>query len=473
MDVETYLSDFAGSLYDKLPELNDDNKLEFAVGKNQCAVTYLSTLDWYMLAYIPLSYNIIRNDTISTIFYLIFFTVIVIIFVYTFFVLRLISPLRTLQQKMVEISNGDFTVQFDYKKNDELGSLSTEVGNINSSISEIIKNIHSQSFEVNGTNSSIQTNLSSCSDYSNTIVAELNSASSILSEQQRMIKNTSDVTEKSKQNILNLEEKFDYQNKIIQSSAEKIREMLDCVSNLEKLKNDSNQSIQTLSTKSTEGTTQLKNVIGQIDSISTDSTKLIETNRLISSISEQTNLLAMNASIEAAHAGAAGKGFAVVAGEIRTLAEKTRKQSEEVEHTIKEIIQSVASVVSFSETTNQVFENIVSLVQEVDKNFNYISNIIENQNNLSSDISSHLTSISESSTAVSENFGSIKEGSISTSTSMLQAEKQTQELVYAMTNIQSHASDISKKVSEVSNLANENAKELSELDKSIQKYTIL
>jgi len=386
LTMTEYLPEFSDTINKSLDSLNNSNKVEFKVGNKQCILTYISTLDWYMLAYVPLTYNVIRNSTISMIFYIMFVAALLIIFIYSFFVVRLTSPLLSLQKKMIEISNGNFSVKFDYKSDDEIGSLSKEVTNINSTVSQIIKGIHTQSFAVHDTNTNIQNNLSSCSQFSTVIISELSNASSILSEQQRMIKNTTDVTEQSKSSILQMEEKFEQQTKIIQSSAEKIREMLECVSNLEKLKNNSNQNMTSLSSKSTEGSSQLKNVISKIDCISTDSTKLIKTNKLISSISEQTNLLAMNASIEATHAGESKKGFAFVAGEIRTLAEKTRKQSEEVEHTIKEIISSVESVVSFSETTNQVFDNIVSLIQDVNKSFNDISNIIENQNNLSTEI---------------------------------------------------------------------------------------
>ena len=71
LTMTEYLPEFSDTIKKSLDSLNNSNKVEFKVGNKQCILTYISTLDWYMLAYVPLTYNVIRNSTISMIFYII------------------------------------------------------------------------------------------------------------------------------------------------------------------------------------------------------------------------------------------------------------------------------------------------------------------------------------------------------------------------------------------------------------------
>ena len=111
-----------------------------------------------------------------------------------------------------------------------------------------------------------------------------------------------------------------------------------------------------------DGSTKISDVARLAQDIEKQSNSLSEANELISDIASRTNLLAMNAAIEAAHAGAAWKGFAVVADEIRSLAESSTDQSKSIDKNLKSIQGAIATIVASSSTAERTFNEVRSLI---------------------------------------------------------------------------------------------------------------
>jgi methyl-accepting chemotaxis protein len=126
------------------------------------------------------------------------------------------------------------------------------------------------------------------------------------------------------------------------------------------VKNSGN--VTALAASSEAGRTDLEKVSTDIQKIERDSEGLLEINAVIKNISSQTNLLSMNAAIEAAHAGETGKGFAVVADEIRKLAESAAEQSKTIGNVLKNIKESIASI---ARSTGIILKHFELIEQEV------------------------------------------------------------------------------------------------------------
>jgi methyl-accepting chemotaxis protein len=155
--------------------------------------------------------------------------------------------------------------------------------------------------------------------------------------------------------IINIDGLLDQaRNQLVQSSSA-IEQMAANIASSADMAIKAGNASGNLEIVSDEGKNSIDNLAASIENVATHSQKIVEMVQLIMDISEQTNLLAMNAAIEAAHAGEYGKGFAVVAEEIRKLADRSTEGARAIQKTVKEISSSIANNLKLSDTTKTSF----------------------------------------------------------------------------------------------------------------------
>ncbi|MCL2719800.1 MAG: methyl-accepting chemotaxis protein [Treponema sp.] len=205
--------------------------------------------------------------------------------------------------------------------------------------------------------------------------------------------NIQDLEEKQHQGSIEVDkslniirDNIDYQAKLIEEQTESvntsssaIEEMTANIHSVNKSLVENNKCVENLADASEEGRTALQGVVQKILDIAKDSEGLLEINSVMDNIAAQTNLLSMNAAIEAAHAGEAGKGFAVVADEIRKLAESSSQQSKTTASMLKKIKTSIDSITKSSNDVLSRFEAIDNGVKTVTEHEVNIRNAMEEQ----------------------------------------------------------------------------------------------
>lgn len=168
---------------------------------------------------------------------------------------------------------------------------------------------------------------------------------------------------------------------IVASSSSAIEEMIGNIMSIENTIQRSVDAVNNLDFATSAGESNLSEVSTLVEKIEQSSENLEEMSKVIQAISEQTNLLAMNAAIEAAHAGESGKGFAVVADEIRKLADNSGTEAKKIADVLAEIKKMIDEAYEGTVSTQKEFENIVKRSSEVKAMELEIKDAIAEQNN--------------------------------------------------------------------------------------------
>ncbi len=183
-------------------------------------------------------------------------------------------------------------------------------------------------------------------------------------EQSASVTETSSTIHQIAKNIESLSEQIEGQSASVTESSAAIQQMVSNINSISGNLERAGGGFEFLLTASNNGRDSMQNVIELVKDVSNQSEHLLETNEIINSIASQTNLLAMNAAIEAAHAGEAGKGFSVVSDEIRKLAENASEQSKAVEMELRKVVDTIGTIVHASDTADKAFGDVAKQIKE-------------------------------------------------------------------------------------------------------------
>ena len=220
------------------------------------------------------------------------------------------------------------------------------------------------------------------------------------------------------------------------------------------------------------GKGKLTVVVDKIRRVGDHSRKLMAANGLVKGIAARTNLLAMNAAIEAAHAGDAGLGFAVVADEIRNLAELSARQSGEISKDVAQILKEITEVLSATGESEKAFGTIFEEVAILNRFEQEIQGAMAEQNQGSRQILGALAQINEVTHQVRENAGEITQGSRSIQGEMDQLAAVSIDLGESMKLIGSAADHITATTDVLGTVGENNARQVSALAGVVARFTI-
>jgi len=293
-----------------------------------------------------------------------------------------------------------------------------------------------------------------------------------VTSQSASVSQTGATMEQVTTNIDNLGKNVEAQTASVSESSSAIEEMLASIENVTQTLGRNAESVQELIKVSDDGRGSLQKVTQDIQEIARESEGLLEINSVMENISSQTNLLSMNAAIEAAHAGEAGKGFAVVAGEIRKLAESAAQQSKTIADVLKRIKTSIDVITGSTNTALEKFKVVDERVRAVSEQETHIYNAMEEQGKGSKQIHNAISKLNELTQMVKHGSGEMLEGSKEVIQESRKLEKATVEISNGMNEMASGAEQINSAVNRVEEISKTNKESIDTLFTEVSKFKV-
>ena len=276
------------------------------------------------------------------------------------------SRLQTVVDFTLQMGRGDFTKDsMSIISRDELGFLMHEVNTFQITTQNLLHQITNETGQLYTVGENLITNILQTSRAVDNITSYIEGIKQLTTGQAMSVSQTAAAIEEISRTIRQLNHGIDRQADSIIHASSAIEQMVANIASITQTLTGANKVIETLASATFTG----KDIIARsgmvAQKIAEESGSLLEASVVIQNIASQTNLLAMNAAIEAAHAGEAGKGFAVVADEIRKLSEESSTQGKTITETLKTLSTEIETLSESSKIAEEGFNNIFSLSEEV------------------------------------------------------------------------------------------------------------
>ncbi|HEY9578066.1 MAG TPA: methyl-accepting chemotaxis protein [Pseudobacillus sp.] len=342
----------------------------------------------------------------------------------------IVNPIKQIQSLMSRAEDGDFTIEGSYRSKDEVGQLVLSFNNMINGLKQIIKTVSETS--------------------------ELVAASS--EELSASAEQSSRAGESVSTNIQELAKGSSRQLQSVEESTKIINEMAGYAEKITMNAEQVSQKVAQTSDMSSEGKQSIEKVVQQMNSInenvtglgisirglSESSSEIGRINEVITAIAAQTNLLALNAAIEAARAGEAGKGFAVVADEVRKLAEQSAASAEQITSLIQVIQNNTGQTLQSMKSAATEVEAGLTVVQEAGESFEKIEQSIHEVVSQIKDVASAINELSSGTIQVATSMNIVKDVAEESAASNESVSIATKEQLVSMDEISTASSTLAK-----------------------------
>lgn len=366
-----------------------------------------------------------------------------------------VKPLKVVRESIHEIASGDadLTQKIVVKSNNEIGALGDGFNAFMDKLRTIIGGVKDSKEILGDVNIGLQKRIEENGRSIEAIIGDLSDIGSQVQNQADSVSQTVSAVEEISQNIQSLENMIETQSSGVVEASAAVEEMIGNISSVNNSVGYMAKSFDSLIQNTEEGIQRQNDVNERIRNIEEQSKALQTANKTISDIAGQTNLLAMNAAIEAAHAGEAGKGFSVVADEIRKLSETSSAQSKTIREELLKIEGSINDVVNASQASTDMFVEVSNSITQTQQLVLQIKGAMEEQQEGSKQIGDALKLMNDNTSEVRAASHEMAEGNKSILSEIDQLRNTTGVIRESMDKISQSAGDIKETSNSLSEIA--------------------
>ena len=435
----------------------------------------METTDWSVIIRAPVNEFMGTINSLRLSMYVIGAIILLTALIIVFFVARaMVKPVQTVVSALQNIAQGegDLTVRLPVHGNDEVTDLSEYFNETIAKIGASIRQVGISSNDMEEIGNELASNMTETASAVNEISANIDGVKQQAMTQAASVTETAATIEEIVRTIKQLNNSIETQAASVAQSSSSVEEMVANIASIGQTLGKTDEVIKSLTTATGDGKATLVTSNTVTQKIAEESGSLMEASSVIQHIASQTNLLAMNAAIEAAHAGEAGKGFAVVADEIRKLAEESSTQGKTITATLKTLSGEIETLSASSKTVEEKFNAIFNLAEQVKEMSTRLTEAMREQENGSREVLTAIKSINSVTIEVQAGSEEMLKGGEGVAEEMQKLDSLTRVITESMNEMASGAVQINNAVQEVSEITQKNKRSIESLAEEVSKFKV-